>query len=164
MAHLQYYSYKGVGERNLKSYGYSQAVRVGDQIECSGQGIIYPLLYSHQPFFYLSQIDCLQLTWFVVGGWDPETGAYESSLDAQIKQAFANVELCLKDAGGKGWSQVFRVVSYHPSLKTEAVEIMIREFKTWMPDHNPIWTCIGVESLAESEMMVEIQVSAHDPK
>lgn len=42
MSHLQYYAYKGVGERNLKSFGYNQAVRIGDRIECSGQGM--PLL------------------------------------------------------------------------------------------------------------------------
>jgi enamine deaminase RidA (YjgF/YER057c/UK114 family) len=74
------------------------------------------------------------------------------------------VDLCLKDAGGKGWSQVFRVNSYHPSLSTEAAEIMTREFKIWMPDHKAIWTCIGVERLAEAEMKVEIEVVAHDPK
>lgn len=38
MSHLQYHAYKGVGERNLKNYGYNQAVRVGERIECSGQG------------------------------------------------------------------------------------------------------------------------------
>lgn len=39
MSHLQYYAYKGVGERNRERNGYQQAVRVGDRIECSGQGM-----------------------------------------------------------------------------------------------------------------------------
>ncbi|KAH7377674.1 putative L-PSP endoribonuclease family protein [Pyrenochaeta sp. MPI-SDFR-AT-0127] len=135
MAHLQYSSYAGVGERNLKLYGYSQAVRVGDRIECSGQG-----------------------------GWDPKTGEINTAIDAQIQQAFANVDLCLKDAGGKGWSQVFRINSYHVPLNNEVMAIMLREAKKWMPDHSPIWTCVGVSRLGEDDMRVEIEVSAHDPK
>lgn len=42
MSHLQYYSYKGKGETNRQNYHYSQAVRVGERIECSGQGD-YPI-------------------------------------------------------------------------------------------------------------------------
>lgn len=38
MSHLDYFCYKGVGERNREEFKYSQAVRVGDRIECSGQG------------------------------------------------------------------------------------------------------------------------------
>ncbi|KAH7065686.1 putative L-PSP endoribonuclease family protein [Paraphoma chrysanthemicola] len=135
MSHLQYYAYKGVGERNRQTYNYSQAVRIGDRIELAGQG-----------------------------GWDPNDGSYNTSIDAQIQQAFANVDLALRDAGGKGWSQVFRVNSYHVPLNNEALMIMVREFKKWMPDHNPIWTCVGVQRLGEDDMRVEIEVVAHDPK
>lgn len=38
MSHLKYYSYDGVGTRNKENFSYSQAVRVGDRIEISGQG------------------------------------------------------------------------------------------------------------------------------
>ncbi len=38
MSHLTYFAYPGVGERNREKYGYNQAVRVGDKIECAGQG------------------------------------------------------------------------------------------------------------------------------
>lgn len=38
MSHLTYYNYPGVGETNRQKFKYSQAVRVGDRIECSGQG------------------------------------------------------------------------------------------------------------------------------
>ena len=38
MSHLQYYNYEGVGEKNKEKYWYSQAVRIGDRIECAGQG------------------------------------------------------------------------------------------------------------------------------
>ncbi|RKK99949.1 hypothetical protein BFJ68_g13008 [Fusarium oxysporum] len=34
MSHLKYYAYDGVGARNKQQFKYSQAVRVGDKIEC----------------------------------------------------------------------------------------------------------------------------------
>lgn len=42
MSHLQYYAYEGVGTTNRAKYSYSQAVRVGDRIECAGQGTSQP--------------------------------------------------------------------------------------------------------------------------
>ncbi|KAF9732684.1 L-PSP endoribonuclease family protein [Paraphaeosphaeria minitans] len=98
------------------------------------------------------------------GGWDPSTGAYNTDIKAQIEQAFANVDLNLRDAGGKGWQQVFRVNSYHVPLNDEALGAMAKGFKKWMPDHAPIWTCVGVQRLGEDDMRVEIEVVAHDPK
>ncbi|KAI1759239.1 putative L-PSP endoribonuclease family protein [Hypoxylon sp. FL1150] len=135
MSHLQYSSYPGVGERNRKQFKYSQAVRVDNRIECAGQG-----------------------------GWDPKTGEFYKEINAQIDQAFKNVELALKDAGGKGWSQVYRVNSYHVPINNEAIEAMVRNFKQWVPDHEPIWTCVGVTRLGEDDMRVEIEVVGHDPK
>jgi enamine deaminase RidA (YjgF/YER057c/UK114 family) len=114
MAHLQYSSYKGVGERILKTYGYSQAVRVGDRIECAGQG------QSQLASTLISRAD----DW--IGGWHPETGKFDTGIDAQIQQAFANVDLCIRDAGGKGWSQVYRVNSYHVPVNDEVLAIMSR--------------------------------------
>lgn len=98
------------------------------------------------------------------GGWDPHTEVFEKEINAQIDLAFANVELNLKDAGGKGWSQVFRVNSYHVPINDEALEAMVRNFKKYMPDHEPIWTCVGVTRLGEDDMRVEIEVVAHDPE
>ncbi|KAJ5171981.1 hypothetical protein N7492_004574 [Penicillium capsulatum] len=135
MSHLQYYAYKDHGLRQTKSFWYHQAVRVGDRIECAGQG-----------------------------GWDPVTGEFEKEINAQIDLAFTNVERCLKDAGGKGWSQVFRVNSYHVPINDEALAAMVRNFKKYMPDHQPIWTCVGVSRLGEDDMRVEIEVVAHDPE
>ncbi|KAM0544223.1 hypothetical protein ACHAPJ_011912 [Fusarium lateritium] len=135
MSHLKYYAYDGVGVRNKQKFKYSQAVRVGDKIECAGQG-----------------------------GWDPQTGEFYKEINAQIDQAFRNVELNLRDAGGKGWEQVYRVNSYHVPINDEALEAMVRNFKQYMPDHEPIWTCVGVTRLGEDDMRVEIEVVAHDPE
>lgn len=97
------------------------------------------------------------------GGWDPKTGVIHREINAQIDQAFANVELNLKDAGGKGWEQVFRVNSYHVPINNEALDAMVRNFKRYMPNHQPIWTCVGVTRLGEDDMRVEVGVVAHDP-
>lgn len=99
----------------------------------------------------------------LLGGWDPKTGVIHREINAQIDQAFENVDLNLKDAGGKGWDQVFRVNSYHVPINDEALEAMVRNFKRWMPNHQPIWTCVGVTRLGEDDMRVEIEVVAHDP-
>lgn len=47
MSHLQYSYYPGVGETATKVHGYKQAVRIGDKIECSGQGEQPPPLNKH---------------------------------------------------------------------------------------------------------------------
>ena len=39
MSHLKYYAYEPFGSRQRQNFHYSQAVRVGDRIECSGQGV-----------------------------------------------------------------------------------------------------------------------------
>ncbi|KAK9357125.1 Endoribonuclease L-PSP/chorismate mutase-like protein [Lipomyces starkeyi] len=135
MSHLTYYNYEGFGKKQQEKFWYSQAVRIGDRIECAGQG-----------------------------GWDPETGVFYKEINAQIDQAFANVELALKTAGGTGWEQVHRVNSYHVPINNEALEAMVRNFKRYMPNHQPIWTCVGVTRLAEDDMRVEIEVVAHDPQ
>ncbi|KAE8333579.1 L-PSP endoribonuclease family protein [Aspergillus sergii] len=131
MSHLTYHSYEGVGKRNQEKYKYSQAVRIGDRIEC---------------------------------GWNPVTGEIHREVNAQIDQAFANVDMNLRHAEGKGWEQVFRVNSYHIPLDYEALEAMVRNLKMYVPNHEPIWTVLGVSRLAEEDMRVEIEVVAHDPK
>ena len=98
------------------------------------------------------------------GGWDPTTGALspDTSANAQIEQAFKNVDIALRHAGAaKGWNQVFRVTSYHIPLNGEVIEKMKSEFQKWMPDHRPIWTTIEVPKLGLESMKVEIEVVAH---
>lgn len=122
-----------------KNFHYSTAVRIGDRIECSGQGGVKRELDDGQLVFY-------------------------KDTNQQIDQAFENCHHALVAAGGKGWSQVYRVNSYHIPLNNEAAEAMVRNFKKWMPDHMPIWTTIGVSRLGEDDMSVEIEVFAHDPE
>ncbi|KAK0388072.1 hypothetical protein NLU13_4316 [Sarocladium strictum] len=122
MASLKFYLYPGAGEFLRKVTGHSQAVRIGDRIEASGQG-----------------------------GWElvNDDLVFPQDIKAEIAKAFENVDTALKAAGGKGWSQVFRVNSYHTNLEdTELVTGAMKEnFEKWMPDHAPLWTEIGVKRL-----------------
>lgn len=76
------------------------------------------------------------------------------------------MELALKDAGvKKGWGAVFRVNSYHVGLEgnqDEVLGMMVENFKRVMPDHQPVWTCVGVTALGLPDMKVEIEVVAYD--
>lgn len=99
------------------------------------------------------------------GGWDPNSDPLHiySDLEAEIDQAFSNVELALKAAGGKGWSQVYSVRSFHIPADESALGLMAKSLKKWCgPDHRPIFTMIGVASLANERMRVEIEVEAFD--
>lgn len=74
------------------------------------------------------------------------------------------MQLTLEKAGGEGWSQVFRVNTYHTSNDEKTLELLVQNMKRWMPDHQPIWTCIGVRALAIPRMRVEVEVVAHAPR
>ena len=130
MSNQKYFCYEGVGVTNNRLYSYSQAVKVGNIIKCSGQG-----------------------------GWDNEGNIDEKDLKGQIDLAFKNVEKNLKDAGGKGWETVDAVKSFHISL-SDSFDLMVEQFRKWMPNHQPVWTCVGVTELGIPGMIVEIEVEA----
>ncbi|KAI5305170.1 hypothetical protein KEM56_005102 [Ascosphaera pollenicola] len=125
------------GQTAQKNFGYSQAVRVGDVVHLSGQG-----------------------------GWKPEQPHdFYLGTKEQIDQAFRNVDSELRAAGVKnGWEAVYKVRSYHIPLNRESENIMVDNFKKWMPNHSPLWTCVGVTRLGEDDMRVEIEVEAYAPK
>jgi enamine deaminase RidA (YjgF/YER057c/UK114 family) len=137
MSHLQYFAYPGFGVRALDHTHYSQSVRLpsptGDIIQISGQG-----------------------------GWNRETEAINPSWGPQIDQAFENVEVALKEAGGKGWSQVYNIHAYLAPLDMEeAGSHVVRNLQKYCPNHKPCLTAVGVEKLAFENMKIEIEVSAH---
>lgn len=88
----------------------------------------------------------------------------------EIDQAFANVDLALRDAGGKGWPQVYKVTAYivDSYFVDEAfLGHFIEGMKKWMPNHQPLLTGIGVAKLgagSSAGMRIEIEVSANDPE
>jgi len=141
-SNVRFSTYPGIGEWAASNLHYSQAAIIPPnlaRIECSGQG-----------------------------GWDPsftEYPKFPSAIDAEIAQAFENVDLALKHAGkelGKdmGWKQVYRVNSYHRLIDEEVTGCMVKGFSKWMGDKKPIWTQIGVKQLGAEDMRVEIEVVA----
>ncbi|OQD65940.1 hypothetical protein PENPOL_c005G02666 [Penicillium polonicum] len=61
----------------------------------------------------------------VVGTREP---LFHQEINAQIDQAFANVDLNLKDGGGEGWELVFRLNLYHVPINDSALEAEGVEF------------------------------------
>jgi enamine deaminase RidA (YjgF/YER057c/UK114 family) len=134
MSKVEFFVTPGYGDRNLEKFHYSQAVKIGNRVEISGQG-----------------------------GWNNDY-EFPTSVKEQIVQAFDNVERTLALAGAS-WKDVVHVNSYHvptapDSIGEEHISTMSEQFRKYMGARAPIWTCIGVASLGEPNMLVEIRVTA----
>ncbi|KAK4638737.1 hypothetical protein QC761_704885 [Podospora bellae-mahoneyi] len=134
-----FFTYPGQGEALSNGFHYSQAVRIGNRIEISGQG-----------------------------GWDPASGAIPSSLTKEIEQAFSNVELALQAASPDPskkitWRQVYSARSFNTpaSLTEEGLAATAAALKKFCgPDHRPLLTAVGTPQLALPGMNIEIEVVA----
>jgi enamine deaminase RidA (YjgF/YER057c/UK114 family) len=136
MSKFKMFAPGGWGQKNLRDYSYSMVMEVDGRVELSGQG-----------------------------GWDPATLEFptDRSIKAEINQAFDNVAFML-NAVGLGWKNVGHVNSYHVVESDGAILAataeMACQFRRRMPDHQPIWTCLGVAVLGDPKMRVEIRVTA----
>lgn len=79
----------------------------------------------------------------------------------EIDQAFSNVDYNLKNAGGKGWEQVYKVVTYSTDIRPQHHRI-VENLRKWMPNHTAVWTEVGVAQLGLDDMHFEIEVEAFD--
>ncbi|SEP70130.1 Enamine deaminase RidA, house cleaning of reactive enamine intermediates, YjgF/YER057c/UK114 family [Lentzea xinjiangensis] len=131
MSKVEFFATPGYGETQLENMHYSQAVRIGDRVETSGQG-----------------------------GWD-DGFEFPETLEAEIVQAFDNVERTLRTAGVT-WADVVHVNSYHVLEDgfEEHNRVMVEQFRRRMGDRAPIWTESGVTALGHPRMRVEIRVTA----
>lgn len=80
-------------------------------------------------------------------------GSPTQSLDAQdipadissdVAQAFVSVDVALKNAGGKGMEQVYKLVEYSaPGFNQAVAEAAVKELRRWFKDEErlPILTC-----------------------
>lgn len=109
---------------------YSQAVRIGNRVEISGQG-----------------------------GWDDDL-QIPDALEQEIAQAFRNVERTLATAGTGWEHVVHVNSYHVGGFPPEVNETMARLYRAYMPDHAPIWTQTGVEALGLPTMRIEIRVTA----
>lgn len=135
----------------------SQAVRIGDRIEISGQGKSPRAAGIRVSFNRSDYTGSNKKT----GGWDRITEEISTDLAKQTDQAFPKVEAVLQQTGGKGSEQVYKIRVYSAPISDEAIQHLIRNPEKYCPNHRPIITGIGVENLAFENMQVEIEVVAH---
>ncbi|KAJ6071166.1 hypothetical protein N7499_009180 [Penicillium canescens] len=143
MANFNYYSLPGFGEQCRKQYGFSDACIIGDRMIVTGQTGMNPLSLETSPNF-----------------------------DQEVTQAFQNVNdlilHTLKDARSsvsieqnRGWDYVVKIRAFIVNLsntREQAREQMVRNIKKWCPNHQPLFTMVGVETLPFPEHHVEIEV------
>nr|POE65033.1 rutc family protein [Quercus suber] len=134
MAPPEYFAYAGFGEYAQEHIHYSQAVRIGNNLVCSGQG-----------------------------GWHRQSTpiTIPTDLGEEVDQAFDNVEHTIQHAGGKGWQQVYKINIYCKPLNSEIADHILRNFRKYMPDHKPVYTVIETPKLGLDAMRIEVEVSAY---
>jgi enamine deaminase RidA (YjgF/YER057c/UK114 family) len=134
MSRPEFFVTPGYGDTMLDTMRYSQAVRVGDRVETSGQG-----------------------------GWDDDWN-FPEVLEDEIVQAFENVERTLAVAGASWRDVIAVDSYHIPSAADFIGEghnrVMVEQFRKRMGDRAPIWTEIGVSALGAPKMRVEIRVTA----
>jgi enamine deaminase RidA (YjgF/YER057c/UK114 family) len=92
------------------------------------------------------------------GGWSDEF-SFSEDVHEQVRQAFRNVETVLAEAGAS-WQHVIDITSYHVQLDEAVLGTMVEQLRAHCPNHQPLWTVIGVASLALPQMQVEITATA----
>jgi enamine deaminase RidA (YjgF/YER057c/UK114 family) len=133
-ARPEFFVTPGYGDYMLEVMHYSQAVRVGDRVEISGQG-----------------------------GWDDDV-RFPESLEEEIVRAFDNVERTLATAGATWGDVVHVNSYHVPEVPGFIGEthgrVMVEQLRARMGDRAPIWTQLGVSALGAPGMRVEIRVTA----
>ena len=92
------------------------------------------------------------------GGWD-ETFTISDDVAEQVRRAFANIANVLAEAEAT-WDQVIDITSYHVDFDESVLGTMVEQLRSYCPNHQPLWTVIGVASLALPAMKVEITANA----
>lgn len=126
----QFFITPGYGEKLLELLHYSQALKIGNRVEISGQG-----------------------------GWDDELNI-PGNVEDEIAQAFRNVERTLATAGATWAHVVHVNSYHAGGLPPVVNKTMAMLYRQYMPDHAPIWTQVGVAALGLPTMRIEIRVTA----
>jgi enamine deaminase RidA (YjgF/YER057c/UK114 family) len=92
------------------------------------------------------------------GGWNAEF-EIPDDVGVQIRHAFRNVETVLAEAS-LTWADVIDITTYHVGIEESVLATVVEELRSHCPDHQPLWTVIGVASLALPTMKVEITANA----
>jgi enamine deaminase RidA (YjgF/YER057c/UK114 family) len=92
------------------------------------------------------------------GGWNAEF-EIPDDVGVQIRHAFRNVETVLAEAS-LTWADVIDITTYHVGIDESVLATVVEELRSHCPDHQPLWTVIGVAALALPAMKVEITANA----
>jgi enamine deaminase RidA (YjgF/YER057c/UK114 family) len=92
------------------------------------------------------------------GGWDDKFDIPDDVTE-QIRNAFRNVQTVLAEAK-LTWANVIDITSYHVGVEESVLTTLVEELRSYCPDHQPLWTVIGVAALALPAMKVEITANA----
>lgn len=135
MSTLEFFDTPGYGAIARTRNHYSQALRIGDRVEISGQG-----------------------------GWDSDFTLTTTSLRDEIAKACDNVEKTLAEAGAS-WRDVVNVRSYHvptavDSIGDDHMSELVGQLRERLGDTVPLWTAVGVKALALPDQHIEIEVVA----
>lgn len=135
MTDVAFFDTPGYGARQRRNFHYSQAARIGDRVEISGQG-----------------------------GWTDDWDFPEAVRD-EIVLAFDNVERTLNTAGASWADVVsvtsyHLAIDEAPGIEPEVHDVMVEQFRARMPERPPLWTGVGVAKLGDPQMRVEIVVTA----
>ncbi|WP_374209833.1 Rid family hydrolase [Glycomyces sp. TRM65418] len=134
MGEPEFFVTPGFGEKLYDLLGYSQAVRIGDRVEISGQG-----------------------------GWNDDI-EFPEDLEEEIVRAFDNVERTLAAAGATWRDVVHVNSYHLPEdpefIGERPTRVMAEQFRRRMGGRAPVWTQTGVAALGARGMRVEIRVTA----
>ncbi|MDY7560466.1 RidA family protein [Pseudomonas sp. 10B1] len=133
MSKSEFFVTPGYGDYLRENLHYSQAVKIGNRIETSGQG-----------------------------GWDEKFNFPQFVAD-EVAQAFGNLTRTLATAGAGWEHVIHVNSYHVGGFPPEVNEAMVKWFRHCMPNHAPIWTQVGVECLGLPAMRVEIRVTAVIP-
>lgn len=103
---------------------------------------------------------------------DLDTLQTNPDIDEQVAQAFKNINNLIirtlehaghpaQNRGKSGWGLVVNLRAYFVGLsniRSRARDTMVRAIKQWCPDHQPLFTMVGIESLPFPEHRVELEV------
>lgn len=92
------------------------------------------------------------------GGWDDAFDIPED-VHEQIGNAFRNVGNVLAEASAT-WANVIDITSYHVDLNEEILATVTSSLRHHCPDHQPLWTVVGVAALALPAMKFELTANA----
>lgn len=135
MSTVTFHVTPGYGDTLLEQLGFSQAVRVGNRVETSGQG-----------------------------GWDDEL-TIPADLEEEIVRTFENVERTLAVAGAGWGNVIHVNSYHKARPGEDAIgqdhnRVMVEQFRRRLGTRAPIWTQTGVTVLGLAAMRIEIRVTA----